>query len=171
MPDWIIEMTITTGQHEADSRSVTVENVARQEVAKIMGIEQCLLWGRDDGLVPAAALDYWRSAKSNGNVQVYEVLSALEANWALTFHVRPKGDDEQPAPQAQPRAPAQNGKPAVAQPVSSPQYNLNDLVSMFRARYDFLMAEQKRISTELAAMSQFVQKPKRRYVRKVKADG
>jgi hypothetical protein len=146
---------------------VTVENIPRAELAKVWGINECLQWAmEDESPVPRAALDYWQSCRQNGNVQIWEVLSALEANWGLSFSIRESRGQETPTSAPRTESPRLSPPPSNGKPAAPAIYTLNDLIGLMTRRYQDLLQQRKEIDAELAAMAQIMPKPKRKYTRR-----
>jgi hypothetical protein len=158
MPDYEIELTLTTGQNQAIIRSVIVEDARTPEIAKALGIDELLKWADEEGSpVPSAALEYWQNCRHNGNVMMYEVLSTLEANWQLSFIIKETSAATNVAvvtPPARPSRPqsrpaAHNGTAAPRQPLDLKQM-LAQQLDMLNERQKELAAERKRIDEEWA---------------------
>jgi len=188
MPDWDIELCHTTGRGRADTRSVTVQDVTNPEMAKMLGINECLQWAKeDDSPIPSGALEYWEMARRTGNLQVYEVLSELESKWNLTFTIKPNlgiiaplpSSPPAPLPHRTPSSVRQNGAPL-------PRFNLKEQLaeqlSYLLERQKELKEERKRLDAEyednaasLADIRSFLMisagRPRRARLKKEMVDG
>jgi len=146
MPDFEVEMTYTTEQHQAIVKSVTVQNCAKLELAKVMGIQGLLEWAEEDeSPIPLEALDYCWSVRANGNVMVYEVLSELDTRWHLTFgihEVREAPAVSWPAPSR----PVSPHPPAVTKAGAPPPRPAFDFKAMLADQLEFLQGRQKELT-------------------------
>lgn len=143
MPDWNVELTYTTGQHQAVTKSVTIKDVDKRELAQLAGIEECLKWGTDEGTIPAASWEYWQECRHKP-LMMYEVLTELETRWQLTVNIQqvmvPTVAAEVP--------PARLSPPAKRNGASAPPPAHREFKEMLADQLEFLQARQKELLTE-----------------------
>jgi hypothetical protein len=149
MPDFIVELTHTTGRGRADQRSVTVKDADTPNVATVLAVEELLKWSlEDDSPIPRGALEYWQTCRNTGSVQLYEIFTTLDTKYQLSFNVRESVS--QTAPQQE--VPAQRSAPFRRNGTSGPQppppSRPRDFKEMLAEQLDFLQSRQKELLAE-----------------------
>lgn len=143
MPDYEVSLSRTDpGTKQVYVKSVIVENVAKQQLATVTGIDELLKWCADEQQVPEAAFAYWSECKTNGGVQLYEILSELEGKWGITFTNVEKLKSSAPHREAGDTSNGDRRRPA------SPPPKMPDLRSMLTERLGLLQAQEKALLDE-----------------------
>lgn len=143
MPDWNVELTYTTGQHQAVTKSVTIKDVDKMELAKLAGIEECLKWGTDEGTIPAPAWEYWQDCRRKP-MMLYEVLTELESRWQLTVNIQ----EDKPSTAAAEVPPARLSPPAKRNGASAPPTKPFDLQGTLLDHMEELKVRQREIASQ-----------------------
>jgi hypothetical protein len=146
MPDFEVIMTKTTGRHEGKEISVTVQDVANRETAKVAGIGECLKSAEEsDSETFKPALDYWMVARNTGYAPLYEVLTELETAWNLTFVIKDVLPAGLPPPAA---AASRRVTPPRQNGAAAPIPKQFDLKQMLAEQLTSLQERQKELSAQ-----------------------
>ena len=153
MPDYEITLTcyraVVDGQQSRQPwlKSVRIENISHN-LAVPKGIDEIMNWAEEEirdnpenKPVPIEAIAYWRQARANGNLLMYEIQSVLESNWNITFGLQ----ELSPAIEVQPVQTHNGHRP---KPPTNTGTEPLDLDSLLKTQLKALQDRQKKLDSD-----------------------
>jgi len=131
-------------------QTVRMEQYPNRDLAVIAGADALFEWAANDvdKPLPQAAIDFWRSTKTNLGLTFSDVQTELESRWGIQFSA--KQADDNPAPPPPPSPAKRNDRHRMPVDARHAVDGDADITSVLKAHLAYKVGRARALSAEIA---------------------